>query len=251
MHISIYQAKLRIQICDRRPEERPAVLASRTHGGVRRRGRRSGGQCTRVGTLQVPSVRESLEGLALHPVCTTACPLKGKHVATSLFRGVRRLRSTKEPQLVVCLPARMRTGLKRGYGLLEDWVIVLGRLEVDDVVVDRMAHTALASVLQAASYTGSRFKQDLYSCIQAVDRRPEERPAVLASRTHGGVRRRGRRARGQSIGTRLSFHTLKHQSMRRKGRLDTPRRSARTPGHCGFCFWLRARYKVHTDTLPS
>ena len=71
----IYQAKLRIQVCDRRPEECTAVLASRTHGGVRRRrGRRSGGQCARVGTLQVSSVRESLEALAFHPACTTACP---------------------------------------------------------------------------------------------------------------------------------------------------------------------------------
>ena len=32
MHISIYQAKLRIQICDRRPEERPAVLMAWTSG---------------------------------------------------------------------------------------------------------------------------------------------------------------------------------------------------------------------------
>ena len=32
---------------------------------------------------------------------------------------------------MVCLPARMRTGLKRRHGLLEDRVIVLGRLEVD------------------------------------------------------------------------------------------------------------------------
>ena len=79
------------------------------------------------------SVRESLEGLAFHPVCTTACTLKGKHVATSLFRGVRRVRSTKEPQLVVRLPARMRTGLKHGHGPLEDRIIVLGRLEVDDI----------------------------------------------------------------------------------------------------------------------
>ena len=129
----IYQAKLRIQIRDRRPEERPAVLASRTHGGVRRRGRRSRGQCARVGTLQVSSVRESLEGLAFHPVCTTACPLKGKHVATPLIRGVRRLRSAKEPQLMVRLPARMRTGLKHGHGPLEDRVVVLGRFEVNDV----------------------------------------------------------------------------------------------------------------------
>ena len=28
------------------------------------------------------------------------------------------------------LPARMRTWGKRGYGLLEDWVVVLGSLEV-------------------------------------------------------------------------------------------------------------------------
>ena len=72
------------------------------------------------------------EALAFHPVCTTACPLKGKHVATSLFLGVRRLRSTKEPQLVVRLPARMRTGLKHGHGPLEDRVVVLGRFEVDE-----------------------------------------------------------------------------------------------------------------------
>ena len=32
------------------------------------------------------------------------------------------------------LPARVRTGLKRGHGLLEDGVIVLGSLEVDDVL---------------------------------------------------------------------------------------------------------------------
>ena len=34
---------------------------------------------------------------------------------------------------MVRLPARMRTGRKGGHGLLEDRVIVLGRLEVDDV----------------------------------------------------------------------------------------------------------------------
>ena len=34
---------------------------------------------------------------------------------------------------MVRLPARMRTGLKRRHGLLEDRVIVLGRLEVDDI----------------------------------------------------------------------------------------------------------------------
>ena len=32
------------------------------------------------------------------------------------------------------LPARVRTGLKRGHGLLEDWVVVLGSLEVNDVL---------------------------------------------------------------------------------------------------------------------
>ena len=57
--------------------------------------------------------------------------MKGK---TSRIRGVRRLRSTKEPQLVVRLPARMRTGRKGGHGPLEDRVIVLGRFEVDDVL---------------------------------------------------------------------------------------------------------------------
>ena len=57
--------------------------------------------------------------------------MKGK---TSRIRGVRRLRSTKEPQLVVRLPARMRTWGKRGYGPLEDRVVVLGRLGVDDVL---------------------------------------------------------------------------------------------------------------------
>ena len=57
--------------------------------------------------------------------------MKGK---TSRIRGVRRLRSTKEPQLVVRLPARMRTWGKRGYGPLEDRVVVLGCLEVDDVL---------------------------------------------------------------------------------------------------------------------
>ena len=56
--------------------------------------------------------------------------MKGK---TSRIRGVRRLRSTKEPQLVVRLPARVRTGLKHGHGPLEDRIIVLGRLEVDDI----------------------------------------------------------------------------------------------------------------------
>ena len=35
---------------------------------------------------------------------------------------------------MVRLPARMRTGLKRGHGLLEDWVVVLGRFEVNDVL---------------------------------------------------------------------------------------------------------------------
>ena len=35
---------------------------------------------------------------------------------------------------MVRLPARMRTGLKHGHGPLEDRVIVLGRLEVDDVL---------------------------------------------------------------------------------------------------------------------
>ena len=34
---------------------------------------------------------------------------------------------------MVRLPARMRTGLKHGHGPLEDRVVVLGRLEVDDV----------------------------------------------------------------------------------------------------------------------
>ena len=57
--------------------------------------------------------------------------MKGK---TSRIRGVRRLRSTKEPQLVVRLPARMRTWGKRGHGPLEDRVVVLGRFEVDDVL---------------------------------------------------------------------------------------------------------------------
>ena len=32
------------------------------------------------------------------------------------------------------LAARMRTWGKRGYGLLEDWVVVLGSLEVNDVL---------------------------------------------------------------------------------------------------------------------
>ena len=35
---------------------------------------------------------------------------------------------------MVRLPARVRTGLKHGHGPLEDRVIVLGRLEVDDVL---------------------------------------------------------------------------------------------------------------------
>ena len=34
---------------------------------------------------------------------------------------------------MVRLPARMRTGLKHGHGPLEDRIIVLGRLEVDDI----------------------------------------------------------------------------------------------------------------------
>ena len=34
---------------------------------------------------------------------------------------------------MVRLPARMRTGLKHGHGPLEDRVVVLGRLEVDDI----------------------------------------------------------------------------------------------------------------------
>ena len=35
---------------------------------------------------------------------------------------------------MVRLPARMRTGRKGGHGPLEDRVVVLGRLEVDDVL---------------------------------------------------------------------------------------------------------------------
>ena len=35
---------------------------------------------------------------------------------------------------MVRLPARMRTGLKRGHGLLEDRVVVLGESEVNDVL---------------------------------------------------------------------------------------------------------------------
>ena len=34
---------------------------------------------------------------------------------------------------MVRLPARMRTGLKHGHGPLEDRIVVLGRLEVDDI----------------------------------------------------------------------------------------------------------------------
>ena len=34
---------------------------------------------------------------------------------------------------MVRLPARMRTGRKGGHGLLEDRVIILGRLEVNDI----------------------------------------------------------------------------------------------------------------------
>ena len=63
---------------------------------------------------------------------------------TSRIRGVRRLRSTKEPQLVVRLPARVRTGSKGGHGLLEDRVVVLGSLEVDDVL--RAARARLISL---------------------------------------------------------------------------------------------------------
>ena len=105
------------------------MLASRTRVRLCRRGRRARGQS--IGTR----LREPLEALAVHPVRTTACLPPGKRGANSRTRrGVRRVRSAKELQHVMRLPARVRTWGKRGHGLLEDRVVVLGRFEVDDVL---------------------------------------------------------------------------------------------------------------------